>query len=238
MNTKIADIHNAKYSGLRRCALGIVLLLILGSPAMSVYAKQPSVPLAQQEDYSGLLLLLSLGWIGLGIWGMAKIIQKGYLSDTTCAVWGVLILFGWWAIPILLGLGPVWLGIAAMLEGRKRCPHCRIMIPQSATRCGHCQADLAASEKALPPVAKDDIQKEQQTAEMKVCPCGNMVLSTVTTCPVCGRDISQVIPRVTDIDRIQIAQGQSKKENGVCPNCNHNNPIGVPFCQRCGKPLR
>jgi hypothetical protein len=147
MNTKIADIHSAKYSRLRRCALGIVLLLILGGLATSVYAEQLGVPLAQQEDYSGLLLLLLLGWIGLGIWGMAKIIQKGYLASIPCAVWGMIVLFGWWTIPIVLGLGPIWLGIAATLEPRKRCPHCRSMIPESATRCAHCQADLATSEK-------------------------------------------------------------------------------------------
>lgn len=93
----------------------------------------------------GIYFLLFI-WVCLGIWGMVKVIQKGYLADSTCAVWGLLILVGWWAIPILLGLGPIWLGIAALLEERKRCPCCRKMIPASATKCAYCQSDIGYEE--------------------------------------------------------------------------------------------
>lgn len=41
---------------------------------------------------------------------------------------------------------------------------------------------------------------------MKVCPCGNIVLATVTFCPECGRDISQINPNVRDFDKRQKKQ--------------------------------
>lgn len=94
-------------------------------------------------------VLLGMVWVGTAIWGILWLMKKGYLANTTCAVWGVVILFGWWAIPLILGLGPIWLAIAAKVEGKKRCPHCRSMIPESATRCASCQADLVERSTSL-----------------------------------------------------------------------------------------
>jgi hypothetical protein len=143
MNTSTANAYSIKWSILKWSIASVVFLLLSGLPT-SVYAEQLNAPNSDSNSDATLVCMgiLFLGWIGLAMWGMVKIIQKGYLSDTTCAVWGLLILIGWWAIPILLGLGPIWLGIAAMLEAKKRCPHCRSMIPESATRCAHCQAEL------------------------------------------------------------------------------------------------
>jgi hypothetical protein len=120
MNIKIAHARSIKQT-LRQIALSIALLLALSSLATSIAHANPlNSPPAQgsQPDYTGqsIFILCILVWIGLAIWGIAKIIQKGYLSGIGCGVWAVVILFGWWSIPIILGLGPIWLGIAAMLE--------------------------------------------------------------------------------------------------------------------------
>lgn len=87
--------------------------------------------------------------IASAITGIVWLMVKGYLANTTCAVWAVVILFGWWAIPLILGPGPIWLAIAAKVEGKKRCPHCKSMIPENATRCAHCQAELAECSTSL-----------------------------------------------------------------------------------------
>ncbi len=81
-------------------------------------------------------------WSGLAIWGIAKIIQKGYLSGIGCGVWTVAILLGWWSIPIILGLGPIWLVIAENVEAKRPCPLCKVGIPISATVCPNCHRDL------------------------------------------------------------------------------------------------
>lgn len=147
MKTKTPYPNSVRRTALQWGTIGIVLLVMLGSLATVVYAAPPAAPNAQgyQDDLSLVCAgIVGLAWIGSGIWGMIRIVQKGYLGGLT---WGIgcllFILFGWWAIPIALCLGPVWLGIAAILEPKKRCPYCKNMIAGSATRCEHCHADLA-----------------------------------------------------------------------------------------------
>ena len=72
------------------------------------------------------------------------------------------------------------------------------------------------------------------SGEMKVCPCGNVVVSSVEICPVCGREISNILPNIADLDKVKKI---SDKSTNICPYCNYDNPIGAPFCLMCAKSL-
>jgi len=81
-------------------------------------------------------------WLVLGIAGSVIILGKGYgagLADWGCVTW---ILFGWWGLLIIPGLGPITLLIGLLVPAKKRCPYCRSLIAGAAIRCPHCQADL------------------------------------------------------------------------------------------------
>jgi hypothetical protein len=61
---------------------------------------------------------------------------------------------------------------------------------------------LAIAGRKLNVAANDRARVSR--GEMKVCPhCDNLVLTSVNTCPNCDADISQVVPRLADIERIQ-----------------------------------
>ncbi|ABQ89058.1 hypothetical protein [Roseiflexus sp. RS-1] len=82
-------------------------------------------------------------WVGSALAGMIWIGRKGYFTGIT---WNVgcplFVLFGWWAILLLLILGPIWLLIAAFLKPKQRCPHCKEIIPGDASRCSFCQGEV------------------------------------------------------------------------------------------------
>lgn len=145
MNTWTVNARNSKHALRRTIASIALLLLIIGGLTAPVYANQPSAPPVQgnEVDWSGCYILGFLVWIGLAVWGIAKIAQKGrfpsFLQGAGCILF---ILFGWWSLPIILGLGPLWLLIAANVEEYKRCPYCRVMIPVSATTCPNDHKDL------------------------------------------------------------------------------------------------
>lgn len=95
-------------------------------------------------------------WYGCGAYGLWIVVRKGYwaiLGDLGCLAW---ILFGWWGLIIFLalgiGLGPITLLIARGLEPRRRCPHCKQIIPGSATRCPHCGGQV---EPIVPEAEKE-----------------------------------------------------------------------------------
>jgi len=90
-------------------------------------------------DFYTLLIAL---WAGSALFGMIWVGQKGYFSGMAWNAGCVFVLVGWWAIPLLLILGPIWLLIAASLEQKQRCPHCKKMIPGSASRCSFCQGEV------------------------------------------------------------------------------------------------
>jgi len=209
MNTKTAHVRNVKQA-LRQSVLVIGLLLVLFDLAASIaYANPPNAPPAQQPDYSGLCFIVILGWIALAIVGIAQIIQKGYLSGIGCGVWALAILFGWWTIPIILGLGPVWIGIAAMLETKRPCPLCKSGIPITATVCPNCHRDLplnwsGALEPPSPSLSPSLPQSESQSDKPAIQPAETATSKTV-----------------------------EKK----CTHCGLSNPADFKFCRECGTPL-
>jgi hypothetical protein len=73
-----------------------------------------------------MIVLWIVFWVGSALAGMIWIGRKGYFTGIT---WNVgcplFVLFGWWAILLLLILGPIWLLIAAFLKPKQRCPHCK-----------------------------------------------------------------------------------------------------------------
>jgi hypothetical protein len=72
----------------------------------------------------------------IGLWACSALF--GMAWNAGC----LFVLVGWWAIPLLLILGPIWLLIAASLEQKQQCPHCKKMIPGSASRCSFCQGEV------------------------------------------------------------------------------------------------
>lgn len=90
-----------------------------------------------------LISLLVLAWVCSALAGMGQVASKGYLGGLTWNVGCVMfILVGWWSIPLLLLMGPLWLLIGASLEPKRECPHCRRSIPGGASRCSFCQGDV------------------------------------------------------------------------------------------------
>ena len=78
-------------------------------------------------------------WIGGGIIGLFLLAQKGYLAQFGvfgCLMW---LLVGWWAIILLIVLGPLSWGVALLLEPKSRCPHCRTIISAKASVCPNCR---------------------------------------------------------------------------------------------------
>ncbi len=78
-------------------------------------------------------------WTGGGIIGLFLLAQKGYLSQFGvfgCLMW---LLVGWWAIILLIVLGPLSWGVALFLEPKGRCPHCRTIISAKASVCPNCR---------------------------------------------------------------------------------------------------
>lgn len=149
MSPKTARAHSAK-PALTQSVLGIALL-----PALSSFATAAQDSLL---DYiTGLCFLIGiLVWVGLALWGIGQIIEKSDIRFAWGAGCGLLILLvGWWAIPIILGLGPVWLIIGAMLVAKRSCPLCTVKISVNAIVCPNCHRDLPQNwSGALKPTSK------------------------------------------------------------------------------------
>ncbi len=85
------------------------------------------------------LALIAVLWLGSGLVGMLLLVVKGYagliVADIGCLVF---LAVGWFAIPVLLALGPVWLFLSVVLDGVTVCPGCRMHISARAQVCGRC----------------------------------------------------------------------------------------------------
>lgn len=111
---------------------------------------------------SGLFrLIFTPIYVAVGIWGLIIIIKKHYLTGISIVLF---LLFGWLAIPIVLGGGPLVLLTAALLPERIKCPHCLSFINKNSTRCPRCQGitvpakeNTASSEKTEKKVNNPEI---------------------------------------------------------------------------------
>lgn len=45
-----------------------------------------------------------------------------------------------------------------------------------------------------------DLRSRIALGELKACPCGNIVLANIAVCPVCGKEIGNILPSLTDYD--------------------------------------
>lgn len=67
------------------------------------------------------------------------LVVKGYaallVADIGCIVF---LTVGWFAIPVLLALGPVWLFLSVVLDSVTIYPVCRTRISARAQVCGRC----------------------------------------------------------------------------------------------------
>ncbi len=168
-----------------------------------------------ERDFYTLLIVL---WAGSALSGMIWVGQKGYFSGLAWNAGCVFVLVGWWAIPLLLILGPIWLLIAASLEQKQRCPHCKKMIPGSASRCSFCQGEVvplittaappSAPTRAMPALvaaepgskAFDDAARPREQAQAvasaeepdnagRTCArCGSVLLAEARFCMRCGAE--------------------------------------------------
>lgn len=181
---KTISSHFVGYRSLKWIVGCIAVVYLIGSQVTTAYADPLHSPLLQrsgQQDNSWLVGIALLAWIGSAIWGMVNVARKGYLSGLTWNVGCILFIFvGWWAILILLILGPIWLGIAALLPTKRTCPYCKNKIAGSAIRCQYCHADLTITSipptsVSLPPVASP--MSGQAAAVLPVV--------TTQTCPTC-----------------------------------------------------
>jgi len=85
-------------------------------------------------------------WIilGLAFWEVLSIViafnmaKRRNRSKIGWAIWTFF--FGWFAVLVLWPLGA---------KHMKKCPQCQMSIPESAVKCGHCQADLTSVPPAL-----------------------------------------------------------------------------------------
>lgn len=122
-------IYGAVLAGI----LFVVLILALASPdSQTLY-----------DVWSALVVTLPLLWVGGAIPGFVILAKKKYLSHVAgCGFLGWL-LVGWWLLAIVALAGPLLWLIAMNLTPRRICPACKSNIPGDATRCPHCQTDVA-----------------------------------------------------------------------------------------------
>lgn len=171
-------------------------------------------------DNTNSCVILVLIWAGLAIWGIAQIMGKGYLSGILGGVGCVsFILFGWWSIPIILALGPIWLGIAVMLENKRPCPLCKVVIPVSVSVCPNCHRDLpqnwsGTQEPTLPPVSP------------------SLAISAVNGDAVL---LSPQTPSDEPVNQPPAATIKTLEKK--CTHCGLTNPVDFRFCRECGTPL-
>jgi predicted amidophosphoribosyltransferase len=96
----------------------------------------------------------------------------------------------WFGLGVLFG--PFALAFAFMAGPNRECPQCKSNIPESATRCPKCQADLAASgEKFVCPECKHPVE-----IDALKCPgCGGLfeagiaAAAAVKKCPDCAEEV-------------------------------------------------
>jgi RNA polymerase subunit RPABC4/transcription elongation factor Spt4 len=168
------------------------------------------------NDFYTLLIAL---WVGSALFGMAWVGSKGYFSGMAWNAGCMFVLVGWWAIPLLLILGPIWLLIAASLEQKQQCPHCKKMIPGSAARCSFCQGEVVPLIKTSAPAsipmiaipalvatepdtrASDDAARlneqvqtdasveEPDSARRTCAGCGSVLLAEARFCMQCGATV-------------------------------------------------
>ena len=91
-----------------------------------------------------LLMWPSMLWVVGAVAGIVLLAQKGYLAMFGALGCISLLLVGWWAIIILLVLGPIVWAVGLFLGARKRCEVCQETIWADATRCPHCTSVIGA----------------------------------------------------------------------------------------------
>lgn len=161
------------------------------------------------NDFYAVLIAL---WAGNALFGMVWVGQKGYFSGMAWNAGCVFVLVGWWAIPLLLILGPLWLLIAASLEQKQQCPHCKKMIPGSASRCSFCQGEVAPLITTATP--------------------SSAMAALVATEP--GRNASDTVARPREQALAEASAGEPEAARRTCANCGSEILAEARFCMGCG----
>jgi RNA polymerase subunit RPABC4/transcription elongation factor Spt4 len=102
--------------------------------------QRPSRPAS--ETAFGMLLILAV-WLSGPVAGVILLSKKKYLGETAGAGCALLVLAGWWALPIGLVTGPLLWLVALFLPPRMTCPACKQIIAGDATRCPHCATEVS-----------------------------------------------------------------------------------------------
>lgn len=165
------------------------------------------------RDFYTLLIAL---WAGSALFGMIWVGQKGYFSGMAWNAGCVFVLVGWWAIPLLLVLGPIWLLIAASLEQKQQCPHCKKMIPGSASRCSFCQGEVVPLIKASAP------------ARIPAHTVSELVA------PAPGSEASDDAARFRKQTLAEVSVEEPGVDERTCTNCGNQLLAEARFCMRCG----
>jgi hypothetical protein len=168
--------------------------------------------MAMKEFY---ILMIGL-WACSALIGMIWVGSKGYFWGMAWNASCVFILVGWWAIPLLLILGPIWLLIAASLEQKQQCPHCKKMIPGSASRCSFCQGEVVPLiTTAAPPSAPT-----------------HALPALVATEP--GSRVSESAARPREQAQANASAEEPDTTQRTCASCGSVLLAEARFCMRCG----